>query len=90
MTEDTHQFFKTYTGIGAFGMDRKTDEESVIFYLQKFSEDALIQLLVKRMTDEELEEIYSLINRKLTGHLSPGEYKRMFLKDHCGHGQAGE
>ncbi|MFP4446542.1 MAG: cytoplasmic protein [Desulfosudaceae bacterium] len=81
MKQHSHEFVETYTGAGAFGFDRATDEESVIFYLQKFSDDRLMQHLVPQMTDQELEEIYFLINRLLKKYLSKYEYKSLFLKE---------
>ncbi|MFZ5572064.1 MAG: cytoplasmic protein [Thermodesulfobacteriota bacterium] len=81
MKKHTHHFVDTYQGLGAFGMDRGTDEETIIFYLQKFSDDTLISALIKRMSDTELNEIYMLINRMLKAHLSETEYHRLFLKD---------
>ncbi len=77
----SHHFVDTYQGLGAFGMDRETDEETIIYYLQKFADDTLIGNLVKRMTDAELNEIYMLINRMLKNHLSEAEYHGLFLKD---------
>ena len=79
--KDSHQFIQTYNGLGAFGMDRKTDEETVLFYLQKFSEDNLMKMLLPRLSDEELEEIYLFINTKLKAHISEEEYHSVFLKD---------
>ena len=77
----SHNFVEDYTGLGAFGMDRSSDEETVIFYLQKFSDDALIKLLVNKMSDDELEEIYSLINRILKAHITEDQYHKLFLKE---------
>jgi uncharacterized protein (DUF2225 family) len=77
----THNFVENYRGAGAFGMDRASDEETIIFYLQKFSDDVLMEKLVKRMTNEELNEIYSLTSRILKTHLKEDEYHRLFLKD---------
>lgn len=81
MATHTHHFIETYDGIGAFGWDRKTDEETIMFYLQKFSDDTLLKILVNRMSDTELEEIYALVNRLLKTHLSETEYHTRFLKD---------
>lgn len=81
MTKHTHQFVETYDGIGAFGWDRKTDEETIMFYLQKFSDDSLLSNLVKRLSEEEIEEIYTLLNRLLKTHFSEAEYHTLFLKD---------
>lgn len=81
MTKHTHQFVETYDGIGALGWDRKTDEETIMFYLQKFSDDSLLSNLVKRLSEEEIEEIYTLLNRLLKTHFSEAEYHTLFLKD---------
>lgn len=79
--QHSHRFVEEYDGFAAFGMDRESDEETVVYYLQKFSDDGLILPLVKRMTEGELAEIYDLINRLMKRHLSEAEYHRLFLKD---------
>jgi len=81
MQKDTHNFIQKYKGVGAFGMDRKTDEETIMFYLQKFSEDSFLTTFIPRVSDEELEEIYLFINKKLKQHLIEEEYHTLFLKD---------
>ena len=81
MTTDSHRFVHEYQGLGAFGMDRKTDEETVMFYLQKFSEDTFMKTFIPRLSDQELEEIYLLINAKIKQHCSEDEYHHLFLKD---------
>ncbi|WDP87332.1 MAG: cytoplasmic protein [Desulfobacter sp.] len=81
MKKDTHQFIQEYKGIAAFGMSRKTDEETLIFYLQKFSEDSFMNALIPRLSDEELEEIYLKVNHYLQKHISEEEYHGLFLKD---------
>ena len=81
MAKDTHNFIHNYKGLGAFGMDRETDEETLMFYLQKFSEDAFMKAFIPRLEDAELEEIYLLINNLLKRHISEDEYHALFLKD---------
>ncbi len=81
MKKDTHNFVQEYNGLGAYGLDRNTDEETIMFYLQKFSEDTFLKTLVPRLSDDELEEIYLFINNKLKAHLSEDEYHSLFLKD---------
>ena len=61
MPKHTHNFVETYQGLVGYGADRETDEKTVIFYLQKFSDDKFIAMMTKRMTDEELSEIFALI-----------------------------
>lgn len=80
MGNHTHHFVETYNGLVGFGADRETDEKTLIFYLQKLSDDTLMETLTQRMTDDELEEVFSLVSRLLKNHLSEAEYHRLFLK----------
>jgi len=81
MKKHSHDFVEIYSGLVGFGAGRETDEQTVVYCLQKFSDDALIQTLVRRMTDGELEEIFDLINRLLRKYLKETEYHQLFLKD---------
>ena len=60
---------------------RKTDEYTVIYYLQKFSDDRFIAMMTKRITDAELLELFEFINRLLKTHLTESEYHTLFLKE---------
>jgi hypothetical protein len=84
MTMHTHDFVETYRGLVGYGADRETDENTIIYYLQKFSDDRLMALITKRMTDEEMLELFNLINRLLKNHLTESEYHRLFLRDDHG------
>lgn len=77
----THNFVEKYDGMLAFGMDRKSDEETVICYLQKFSDDELMKTLVSRLSDDELEELFSKITDIMKRHFSEPEYHELFLKE---------
>jgi len=81
MITHTHRFVETYQGLIGFGLDRETDENTTICYLQKFSDDTLMQQLIKRLSDDELQEVFNLITRLLKKHLSDSEYHGLFLKD---------
>jgi len=70
-----------YKGLVGFGQDRETDEASLIVFLQKFSDDDLMETLRGRLDDGELDELFQLISRLLRKHLSQEEYHRLFLKD---------
>ena len=76
----SHTFVETYEGLVGFGAGRKTDENTVIYYLQKFSDDKLTQTIMPRLSDDELQEIFDLINRILKKHLKHTEYHDLFLK----------
>jgi hypothetical protein len=80
----THNFVETYQGLVGYGADRETDENTLIYYLQKFSDDKFMALITKRMTDEEMLELFNLINRLLKNHLIEAEYHKQFLKDEHG------
>ncbi|MBU1053018.1 MAG: cytoplasmic protein [Proteobacteria bacterium] len=81
MGTHSHNFVETYTGLVGFGMDRETDEYTVRYYLQKFSDDKLMEKLIGRLSDEELSEIFFMITKTMKNHLSEPEYHQLFLKD---------
>jgi hypothetical protein len=81
MSRHSHEFVEGYDGLIGFGLDRETDESTVIYYLQKFSDDRLMELLRKRFSDADLEEIFSLFSSLLKKHLSEEEYHNYFIKD---------
>ncbi|UCH19479.1 MAG: cytoplasmic protein [Deltaproteobacteria bacterium] len=81
MAQHTHNFVENYTGLVGFGLNRDIDENTVIYYLQKFSDDTLLKQLITRLSDEELDEIFSLITRLMNKHLTETEYHKLFLKD---------
>ena len=81
----SHAFVENYDGMVAYGFNRETDEKTVIYYLQKFSDDALLEALVPRMTDGELGEVFDLLSNLLRRHLSEPEYHRLVLKEEHHH-----
>lgn len=81
MAEHTHQFVETYDDLVGFGLNRPTNENTVIYYLQKFSDDRLLKTLIKRLSNEELEALFEMMTATLKRHLSESEYHRLFLKD---------
>jgi len=69
MAKHTHDFVENYSGLVGFGADRETDESTLIYYLQKFSDDTLISRLVKRMSADEIEACFNLMTRIMKTHL---------------------
>jgi len=63
----SHQFVEKYDGLIGFGLDRETDEKTIICYLQSFSDDAVMAAIIKRLDDGELIAIFDLINRCCAG-----------------------
>lgn len=81
MPTHTHNFVETYQGLVGYGADRETDEHTIVVYLQKFSDDQFLTTIIKRMADEELLDVFNLINRLLKKYLTESEYHSLFLKD---------
>ncbi len=81
MKKHSHDFVNTYKGLVAIGMDRETDENTIVYYLQKFSDDSFMEHLKKKMTDDDIEKVFSMISGLLKKHLSEKEYHGLFLKD---------
>ncbi len=80
MSKHKHEFVETYDGLVGFGLDRETDENTIIVYLQKFSDDDFMALMRKRLSDEDLEQIFNLLSRLLHRHMAENEYHDYFLK----------
>lgn len=76
----SHQFVERYQGIMAMGFDRQGDRDTLICYLQKFSDDQLMDILVQRFSDEEVASLFDHLTGLLRQHLSEEEYHRLFLK----------
>lgn len=81
MAQHSHGFVETYDGLVGFGLNRETDENTIVYYLQKFSDDHLMQVLKHRLDDDELAALFNIISDLLRKHLSEDEYHRLFLKE---------
>lgn len=81
MASHSHRFVEEFAGFIGFGLNPESDMDTVIYYLQKFSDDQLMEMLRKRLTDEERQAIFDLLSGLLHKHLSEPEYHRYFLKD---------
>jgi hypothetical protein len=77
----THNFVNSYEGLIGFGWDRETDENSLICYLQMFSDDLLLKALAGKLSDQDIDEIQAMVHRILKKHLTESEYHQLFLKD---------
>ena len=82
MADHSHRFIEDFDGFIGFGLNRESDMDAVTYYLQKFSDDQLMALLRKRLTDEDRQAIFDLLSGLLRKHLTEPEYHRYFLKDH--------
>ena len=77
----SHRFVEEYDGLIGFGFDRQTNENTLTYYLQKFSDDQFVALIRERMSDADIEELFNLLGDLLKKHLSEDEYHTYFLKD---------
>ncbi len=81
MAEHSHRFAETFDGFVGYGLDRQSNENTVHLFLQKFSDDRLMETMLKRMTDDDLAAIFELVSTMLKKYLTESEYHRLFLKD---------
>ena len=81
MAQHSHQFVETYDGLVGYGLNRETNEQTLIYYLQKFSDDKLMRVLISRLSDLEMEDLFDRISALLSKHLTEEEYHRLFLKE---------
>ena len=81
MTIHAHRFVETYNGFLGFGYDRAKDEKTIMYYLQKFSDDTHLETIIPRLTDDELNHLFEMLSNLMKNHLSDKEYHHLFLKD---------
>jgi hypothetical protein len=81
MKKHTHRFVEEYDGLVGFGLDREGDENTLTYYLQKFSDDECMALIRERISQGDMEELFDLLTRLLKTCLAEVEYHKVFLKD---------
>ncbi|MGD9579352.1 MAG: cytoplasmic protein [Syntrophorhabdus sp.] len=81
MAKHSHLFVETFDGFLGYGLDRESNENTVQMYLQKFSDDRLMKTILKRMTDDDLTEIFDIMGKMLKKYLTEDEYHQLFLKE---------
>ena len=81
MTIHSHRFVETFNVFLGFGYDRETDEKTIMYYLQKFSDDRHLETIIPRLTDDELSQLFEMLSNLMKNHLSENEYHHLFLKD---------
>ena len=81
MSRHTHYFVDSYDGLVGYGYDRESNENTLVYYLQKFSDDEHVKLIIDRMSDQEIDNLYDMLCGLLKSHLTEEEYHRLFLKD---------
>ncbi len=74
MKKHTHRFVEEYDGLVGFGLDREGDENTLTYYLQKFSDDECMALIRERISQGDMEELFDLLTRLLKTCLAEVEY----------------
>ena len=77
----SHRFVEEYDGLVGFGLDRQTNEHTLTYYLQKFSDDRLMAIITEKMSDTDMEKLFLLLTGLLKKYLTDEEYHACFLKD---------
>ncbi len=62
-----------------FGMDRKTDEESLALFIRHFSSPEVLEALIPRLSNEEITEILDFLSKIMGNHFKESEYHSLFL-----------
>ncbi len=65
-----------------FGLDRETDEASLIELLGRFAQPPLLTTLVPRLSEPEIKELVELTSKLLHRHLKHHEYHQLFLNNY--------
>lgn len=64
-----------------FGLNRQTDEQSIRELLEHVAQREVTEVLLPRMSDEEMTRLADLLMDLVRTHLSHAEYHRLLLKD---------
>ena len=81
MPKHSHKLVEDYDGLVGFGYDRDVNEKTITYYMQKFSDDALMALINPRMSDEDMEDLFNRVGGLLKKYLTEEEYHEYFLKE---------
>jgi hypothetical protein len=76
-----HDFVENWTGPLAEGFDRETDLATLQVYLQKLSDDDLMERLLPRLEAGEISAFFQLVGGTLRRHLSSEEYHELFVRE---------
>ena len=62
-----------------FGFDRTTDEHSLCLFLERFSDEKLMKILLPRLRDKDITDMVDFLTGIMRKHLSEKEYHHLFL-----------
>ena len=65
----------------AFGFDRETDEKSLKIFISRFADQSLLETMIPRMDDDDIEALVDLCFGLMKKHLTEKEYHSLFMAD---------
>ena len=65
----------------AFGFDRATDERSLGLFLGRFVDKKLLETLLPRLQNEDIQATVDFLTGIMRKHLSEKEYHTLFLAE---------
>lgn len=64
-----------------FGLNRDEDERSLAAFLQLFSSPRFTDVLIPRLSDDEIQGLVHLLTAVMRNHLNEQEYHELFLAE---------
>ena len=64
-----------------FGFDRATDEKSLRLFLQRFTDSGVLDALLPRLQDDDIQATVDFLTGIMHKHLSEKEYHSLFLAE---------
>jgi hypothetical protein len=64
-----------------FGLNREEDERSLAAFLRLFSRPPFTEVLIPRLSDDEIQGLVHLLTAVMREHLSEQEYHELFLAE---------
>jgi hypothetical protein len=64
-----------------FGFDRAKDEESLRSFLERFTDNNFLDVLLPRLHDDDIHATVDFLTMIMQKHLSEKEYHSLFLAD---------
>ena len=81
MTQSDNSLSAQQIGEICFGLNRETDEKSLVLFLQQFTGNELLTTLVSRMTDDDITATLDFVTGLMHKYLQEKEYHKLFLNE---------
>jgi hypothetical protein len=62
-----------------FGLNRDTDERSLAVFLQMFTSAEMMDTLIPRLSDKDIDQTVNFLTMMMKKHLQENEYHTIFL-----------